>query len=405
MSQASAILPELADALVTDKDTLRWAAQDFGGIVHHLPAAVLRPGATADISTVVQHAREHGLQVTPRGQGHSTAGQAQALGGIVVDMNQFQDIHEIRSDRVIVDAGAKWSDVLQATLPCGLTPPVLTDYLELTVGGTLSVGGFGGTSHRFGAQTDNVLSLEVVTPTGAVVNCGPDENRDFFDAVRAGRGRNGIITRASLRLMPAPVTVTWHKLRYNTVDQLVADQQHLIATDTFDYIEGQLKIRDDHRSAVLEVATFNGLSAGNGLLDGLTFRDADSQSVSYWDFANRVAEGELLMREAELWDSPHPWCNVLVPSNAVVELLHHTEEELNPDLYSKFGMVLVYPFRTNRITTPLLAMPKSDVVFLVAALRYAPVNAPQVVTAMQKANDVLVAKALQAGGTLYLEPV
>lgn len=405
MPQGLETVPELAGALVTDKNTLRWAAQDFGDVVHQLPVAVLRPGAATDISTVVRHAHKHGLQVTPRGQGHSTAGQAQTLGGIVVDMNQLNDIHEVGPDRVIVDAGAKWSDMLRATLPSGLTPPVLTDYLEITVGGTLSVGGLGGTTHRYGALTDNVLSLEVVTTSGEVVNCGPHENRDLFDAVRAGRGRNGIITRATLRLVSAPETVTWHKLRYDTVNQLVADQQHLISTEAFDYVEGQLKLRDGHRVAVLEAVTFNDVSAGHGQFDGLAFRDVDSQSASYWDFVNRVAEGESLMREAGLWDSPHPWCNVLVPSKAAAELLHHAEAELSPDLYSDFGLVLAYPFRTDRITTPLLALPKAEVVFLVAALRYAPNNASEVVTAMQNANDVLVTKALQAGGTLYLDPL
>lgn len=403
MIPAFAALPELAGTLDTDVDALRWAAQDYGDLVHHRPAAVLRPATATDISTVVQHASEHGMRVVPRGQGHSTGGQAQALEGVVIDMNQLNAIHEVRSDRVIVDAGTKWSDVLHATLPRGLTPPVLTDYLELTVGGTLSAGGLGGASHHHGAQTDNVLGLEVVTTSGAIVSCGPDENREVFDAVRAGRGRNGIITRATLRLVPAPETVTWHKLCYDTVDQLVVDQQHLVTADALDYVEGQLKIRDGHRIAELEAVTFNGVSAGHGHLDGLAFSDADSQTAGYWDFVNRLATGEPLLRDAGLWDSPHPWCNLFLPSNAAAELLCHTEHELGADLYSDFGLVLAYPLRTDRITTPLLALPNDDVVFLVAALRYAPVNAPHVVAAMQAANDTLVTKTLQTGGQLYLE--
>jgi hypothetical protein len=324
---------------------------------------------------------------------------------VVVDMNQLHDIHEVRPNHVIADAGAKWSDVLRATLPLGLTPPVLTDYLELTVGGTLSVGGLGGASHHHGAQTDNVLELDVVTPHGDIVSCGPDHHRELFDAVRAGRGRHGIITRATLRLVPAPDTVTWHKLHYDTVDQLAADQQHLVTTGAFDYVEGQLKIRDGRHVAELEAVTFTGVSAGHGRLDGLTFRDVETQTASYWDFVNRLAVGEPLLRDAGLWDSPHPWCNLLLPSNAAVELLRHTEHELGADLYSDFGLVLVYPLLAERITTPRLTLPHSDIVFLVAALRYAPVDGPHVVAAMQTANDVLVAKTLSAGGTLYLDPL
>ena len=405
MPQAFVDLPELAGTLDTDEGTLRWAARDYGGVVQHPPKAVLRPATAADISTVVRYAHEHGLQVVPRGQGHSTGGQAQTLGGVVVDMNQLNEIHEVRPGRVIVDAGARWSDVLRATLPHGMTPPVLTDYLELTVGGTLSVGGLGGASHHHGAQTDNVLSLDVVTPSGAIVSCGPDDHREVFDAVRACRGRNGIITRATLRLVPAPDTVTWHKLHYNTIGQLAADQQHLVTAGAFDYVEGQLKIRGGRRVAELEAVTFTGVSAGHGRLDGLTFRDAETRTASYWDFVNRLADGEPLLREVGLWDSPHPWCNLLLPSSATVSLLHHIEGELGTELYSDVGLVLAYPLRADRITTPRLALPDEDIVFLVAALRYAPIDAPGIVAAMQTANDLLVAKALRAEGRLYLAPL
>jgi cytokinin dehydrogenase len=398
-------MPELAGSLDTDEQSLHWASRDYGDVVHHLPAAILRPAAAADICAMVAHAAQHDLEIVPRGQGHSTGGQAQALGGVVVDMNQLSDIHEVGSDYVVVDAGARWSEVLRATLPRGLTPPVLTDYLELTVGGTLSVGGLGGASHHHGAQTDNVLDLEVVTPSGSLVSCSPSENREVFDAVRAGRGRNGIITRARLRLVPAPETVKWHRIRYDAIEQLVLDQQHLVTTNAFDYVEGQLKIRDGEHVAELEAVAFAGVSASSGRLEGLTFREADTQTASYWDFVNRLAAGEPLLRDAGLWDSPHPWCNLLLPSNAVVELLHQTERQLGAELYSDFGLVLAYPVRTDRITTPLLVLPEDDIAFLVAALRYAPTDAPQTVSAMQTANDSLVANTLRVGGKLYLDPL
>ncbi|WP_394620155.1 FAD-binding protein [Lentzea sp. JNUCC 0626] len=351
---------------------------------------------------MIKHARTHGLAVIPRGAGHSTSGQAQAPEGFVLDMTSLATIHDISPTQVVVDAGARWSDVLRATLPHGLTPPVLTDYLELTVGGTLSVGGLGGASHHHGAQTDNVLSLEVVTPAGETITCAPTSNREIFDAVRAGRGRNGVITRATLRLIPAPEFVQWHKLHCTDTDQLVADQRLLVNAGTFGYVEGQLKIRDGHHVAELEAVAFN---ASQGNLNGLAFQDIETQSTTYWDFLNRLASGEPLLREAGLWDSPHPWCNVLVPSSAAEGLLQHLQQELGADLYSDFGLVLAYPLISSKITTPRLRLPPGDLVFLIAALRYSPTDAPDVVTAMQQANDVLVTKALNAGGTLYLAPL
>jgi hypothetical protein len=208
-----------------------------------------------------------------------------------------------------------------------------------------------------------------------------------------------------LRLVRAPETVAWHKLHYGTIGQLVADQQRLVTAGTFDYVEGQLKIRDGQHVAELEAVTFTETSSGPGDLNGLSFRKADTQVASYWEFVDRLAPGEPALREVGLWDSPHPWCNLLVPSAAAEDLLHQANRELGAELYSDFGLVLAYPLRTDRITTPLLRLPDDGLVFLIAALRYAPAGSPEIVTGMHEANDRLISKALAVGGTLYLDPL
>lgn len=63
-------------------------------------------------------------------------GQAQVESGVVIDTNTFNKIHDLNAERVIVEVGVLWRSLLQATLPQKLTPPVLTDYLELSIGGT-----------------------------------------------------------------------------------------------------------------------------------------------------------------------------------------------------------------------------------------------------------------------------
>jgi cytokinin dehydrogenase len=90
----------------------------------------------------------------------------------------------------LAGAGATWSGVLAATLPFGLTPPVLADYLRLSVGGTLTVGGVGAMTARHGLQADNVLELDVVTGRGDLLTCSPERHPDLFDAVRAAWARS-----------------------------------------------------------------------------------------------------------------------------------------------------------------------------------------------------------------------
>src|SRR5260370_20457690 len=86
-------------------------------------------------------------------------------------------------DQASVGAGATWRQVLRGTLAVGLTPPVLTDYLGLSVGGTLSVGGLSGSSFRHGAQVDHVTELEVVTGSGMRELCSPTRNPQLFLAL------------------------------------------------------------------------------------------------------------------------------------------------------------------------------------------------------------------------------
>jgi cytokinin dehydrogenase len=109
--------------LLTDDASLDAAADDFGHIVHRRPMAVLLPGSVHDIRTLVRFARRHHLHVAARGQGHSTQGQAQAEAGVVIDMATLAGIHEVNATDALVDGGVRWGDLLQQTLPLGLTPP------------------------------------------------------------------------------------------------------------------------------------------------------------------------------------------------------------------------------------------------------------------------------------------
>src|SRR5262249_1656541 len=198
------------------------AANDFGHIVHKQPWAVLKPASSADISSLMRWASKKELKVVARGRGHSTYGRALIEGGVVIDMSTLSSIRQILPDRIVVDAGASWQSVLDAALARGLTPLVLTNYLGLSVGGTIAVGGIGGTSSREGMQTDHVLSLDIVTGSGEELTCSATSHPDLFDAARAGLAQCGIITRATLRLRRAPERVRRFQLFYSDFAFLIA---------------------------------------------------------------------------------------------------------------------------------------------------------------------------------------
>ncbi|MFJ4654496.1 FAD-binding protein [Nocardia sp. NPDC088792] len=216
---------------------VRGAMRDFGGVACCTPGLVVRPSSAAEIATVVQDARTRPFaDVVARGCGHSSRGES-LTDGVALDMRGMATVHQISEDCVVVDAGATWREVLSATLPFGRMPPVLIDYLDLTVGGTLSAAGIGGASHIHGTQAANVIELEAVTPAGEVVTCSPTRRYQLFDSLRAGMGRRGVITRASLRLIAAPERVLSCRARYTSAAELIAAQGCITA----DHISGQVK--------------------------------------------------------------------------------------------------------------------------------------------------------------------
>ncbi|GAB2757686.1 FAD-binding protein [Amycolatopsis magusensis] len=380
--------------VVRDEATLAFAAQDFGHLVHRRPAAVVRPVSLADLTAVMTFAGEHGLPVSARGAGHSPFGQEQAEGGIVLDMRTMPTVREVDGETAVVDAGAHWREVLDLTLPHGLTPPVLTDYLELTVGGTLVVGGIGGAAHHHGTQTDNVLELEVVTGTGEVVTCGPGS--DLFDAVRGGLGLCGVITKARLRLVPAPPTARRWKLYYRSLDTFLADQRTVVRDGRFDYLEGQLLLDEGEWTYLLEAVTYSTAS-----LDDLRFERMEVEDSTYFDFLNRMAEGEAALRAEGSWFHPHPWLNVFLPDEVVGRVVADTLATTRREDLGGTGLVMLYPVRASALNTPLLRVPAGELVWLFSLLRTGKPADPIENARLTTLNIRLYQQAKALGGTVY----
>src|SRR6187401_3738673 len=105
-------VPVLDGSLFVDAAHLQAAGDDFGHLVHRIPAAVLLPGSLADVLKMVRYAREQGVKVAMRGQGHAQFGQCQVDAGLVIDSSSLDTIHSLTSDRARVDAGVRWSELV-----------------------------------------------------------------------------------------------------------------------------------------------------------------------------------------------------------------------------------------------------------------------------------------------------
>jgi len=404
-------LPPLSGVLYTDNTTLAAAADDFGHIVHRQPIAVLKPGSIEDIIRIIQFARTYKIKIAARGQGHSTYGQSQVEAGVVINMSTLNKIHSIGTDRAIVEAGVVWSQLLQQTLRQGLTPPVLTDYIELSIGGTLAVGGIGGATHRYGVQVDNVWELQVVTGEGKLETCSKIQNRDLFEAVLAGLGQCGIIVQATIKLIVAATNARVFLLFYNDLATFTRDQRLLISDENFkrfNYVEGQVVPNGNGGwRYMLEVAYFYSSTArpnNNVLLAGLNYIRGTEQieDKSYFDFLNRLADTVTYLKSIGIWSYPHPWLNLFVPSSAVESFVGKVVSTLTLADTGQ-GPVLLYPVKTNRFSLPLFRVPREEIVFLFAILRTAAPPEDAVVTRMLSDNRRLFEQNRDEG--VYRYPV
>ncbi|KAA8518106.1 hypothetical protein F0562_015580 [Nyssa sinensis] len=413
LHSGSSVIPSLEELRLDGNlsfENIQYAAMDFGNQYHFLPSAVLYPKSVSDISTIIKHIFEMGitseLTVAAKGHGHSLEGQAQAYRGVVIDMESLQGsemhFHIGEPPYVDVSGGELWINILHESLKHGLTPKSWTDYLHLTVGGTLSNAGISGQAFRHGPQTNNVYQLEVVTGRGEVVNCSEKQNADLFYGVLGGLGQFGIITGARIALEPAPRMVKWIRVLYSDFSTFSRDQEHLISLESsFDYIEGFVIINrtgllnnwrlsfdpkdpvqasqfnsDGRTFFCLEIAKYfnpDETVITNQKIDSLLSELNYIQStlffseVSYVEFLDRVHVSELKLREKGLWEIPHPWLNLLIPKCRIQDFAVVVFGKILTDTSN--GPILIYPVTKSKWNNRTsIVTPEEDVFYLVSFL-------------------------------------
>ncbi|WVZ92584.1 hypothetical protein U9M48_038635 [Paspalum notatum var. saurae] len=411
------------------------AASDFGGLVSAVPAAVVRPASADDVASAIRAAaRTADLTVAARGNGHSVSGQAMAEGGLVLDMRalalsprraqpQMQLVIQAQSSQseyfADVPGGALWEEVLHwGVSNHGLAPASWTDYLRLTVGGTLSNGGVSGQSFRYGPQVSNVAELEVVTGDGDRRVCSPSSHPDLFFAVLGGLGQFGVITRARIPLRKAPQSVRWTRVVYARFADYAADAEWLVTRPpddgvaAFDYVEGFAFVNSDdpvngwpsvpipggarfdpsllppgagpvlyclevalHQYAAVAHrpddddqaagARVRRMMARLKYVRGLEF----SADVGYVDFLSRVNRVEEEARRNGSWDAPHPWLNLFVSARDIAAFDQAVIRGMLADGID--GPMLVYPMLKSKWDpNTSVALPEGEIFYLVALLRF-----------------------------------
>jgi len=399
-------LPPLAGQLVFAPAELDAAAEDFGLISHHTPVAVLHPGSVDDICAILRFANAHGIPIggmSMIGNTHSVYGQSQVEAGIVIDMASLATIYEIGEDSALVDAGVRWIALAAASTPLGKSPPTLTDYIDLSIGGTLSAGGIGGHTSRHGMLVDNVLELEVATAQGHLVTCSPTAHADLYHAVLGGMGQFGIITRARVRLIDVPGMVRRYTAFYTVLADMMADQEKLVAEARFDYVEGfALPADGGGWKYQIELGAYYaaGSPPDDAALTGDLGYDAGTlvvEDLDHFGFADRLAPLIAFLKSIGAWHVPHPWIDMFVPGSQAASFIQGTLDQTTFDDMGG-GPILIYPFPRSNVTAPFVSLPDEPTVYLFSLLRSA---APAQVPDLLSKNRAIYEALRDLGGKRY----
>jgi FAD/FMN-containing dehydrogenase len=210
-----------ASAVITERKELEFHSQDVyrSGL---LPAVLIRPTSTEQLSQALRAIAPSGLPIVPRGGGMSyTDGYLPAApNAVMVDMLAMNQIVTVDSEDgyVTVECGATWKSVFEALAAQGVRTPYYGPLsgLRSSVGGALSQGSIFLGSGRYGPVADSVIGLDVVLADGTVLNLGAHANRngepffrqfgpDTLGMFLSDCGALGIKTRATFRLIrPQP---------------------------------------------------------------------------------------------------------------------------------------------------------------------------------------------------------
>jgi FAD/FMN-containing dehydrogenase len=216
---------------IVGEDTRPWR-RDWLNRYGEPPLGVARPASTEEVAAVVNACRMAGVPLVPQGGNTGLCGGAVlgAPGGVIVSLARMNHMSmpDPAGGSVLMEAGVVLAHLHKALEGSGLMFPMhLGAEGSAQIGGLIATNAGGSHAFRFGTMQDLVLGLEVVLPDGSVWNglravqkdnAGYQLRRLFCGS----EGTLGIVTKAVLKLHPAPSARATALLAFSGEDDAVA---------------------------------------------------------------------------------------------------------------------------------------------------------------------------------------
>ncbi|MCX6296087.1 MAG: FAD-binding protein, partial [Bacteroidetes bacterium] len=196
-----------------DSESLKNYGHDETEDLVFLPEVVVKPRTAKEISEIMKLANAETVSVTPRGAGTGLSGGALPIhSGIIVSLERFNQILEIdeRNLQATVEPGVINEIFQNAVKEKGLFyPPDPASKGSCFLGGNIAESSGGPKCVKYGTTKDYILNLEVVLPTGEIIETGANtlKNSTGYNLTQlmvGSEGTLGIATKIIVKLLPLP---------------------------------------------------------------------------------------------------------------------------------------------------------------------------------------------------------
>lgn len=210
----------LTDALApfTGMDRL-WSGDEASDDYRHdecltvaaeIPAAVVTPESTAEVSAILSAAHEHRIPVTARGAGTGLSGASvPTADSVLVSFERMNAILEIDQENhvVVVQPGVLLNELDDALAEHDLVYPVYPGEYSASLGGNVNTNAGGMRAVKYGVTRHHVLGLEVVLVGGEIIRTGgkfvkATSGYDLTQLVVGSEGTLGLVTEITLKVHP-----------------------------------------------------------------------------------------------------------------------------------------------------------------------------------------------------------
>jgi len=214
------IIDELIDIIgkknvISDKEKIESYSHDETPVEQygHMPEVVVTPKTTEEIAKIVKLANRELIPIAPRGAGSGLSGGAiPVFGGIVISVEKMNRVLEIDYNNMmmVLEPGVVTNDVNEEIAEHGLFFAGYPMSVETCyIGGNVAENAGGGKAVKYGVTGRYIMGLEIVTPTGEVVELGGKRVKDVtgYDLKQlmiGSEGTLGIVTKVIIKLLPLP---------------------------------------------------------------------------------------------------------------------------------------------------------------------------------------------------------